>query len=106
MSRLVRSRSRASTLSPGGNTTRIASTNRVHQVQPASPEQVRKTSSTALPGTAKALKQIGTPDYSGYLKKKGDRYGSWKTRYFVLKGSHLYFMKSETVSHSDFGPAE
>ncbi len=67
-------------------------------MQPASPEQMRRPSTTAAPGTAKALRQIGTPDYSGYLKKKGDRYGSWKTQYFVLKGPHLYYLKSETVS--------
>lgn len=42
-----------------------------------------------------AMRQIGTPDRSGYLKKKGDRYGSWKNRFFVLKGSHLYYMKNE-----------
>lgn len=29
------------------------------------------------------------------MRKKGDRYGTWKMRFFVLKGSHLYYMKNE-----------
>lgn len=62
---------------------------------PASPE--RKVSGPMSAGTAAALKQIGTPDHSGHLKKKGETIG-WKTRFFVLKGSHLYYMKSEQVS--------
>ena len=62
-------------------------------MQPASPEG-RRTSGTS-PGTAMALRQIGIPDHSGYMKKKGERYGTWKTRYFVLKGHHLYYLKSE-----------
>ncbi|OCF75934.1 hypothetical protein I204_03231 [Kwoniella mangroviensis CBS 8886] len=73
----------------------FSGSNRVHQMQPATPETNRRTSGTGG-GNAAALKQIGTPDYSGYLKKKGDRYGSWKQRFFVLKGSHLYYLKSET----------
>ncbi|OCF38908.1 hypothetical protein I317_07322 [Kwoniella heveanensis CBS 569] len=71
------------------------SNNRVHQMQPATPESNRRISGTNA-GSAAAIKQIGTPDHSGYLKKKGDRYGTWKQRFFVLKGSHLYYMKSET----------
>lgn len=59
-------------------------------MQPATPER----SSNGL-GQSMALKQIGKPDHAGYMKKKGDRYGSWKTRYFVLKGSHLYYLRSE-----------
>ncbi|WWC90618.1 uncharacterized protein L201_005554 [Kwoniella dendrophila CBS 6074] len=70
------------------------SSNKVHQMQPATPEANRRISGNGV-GNAAALKQIGTPDFSGYLKKKGDRYGSWKQRFFVLKGSHLYYMKSE-----------
>ncbi|WVQ95020.1 hypothetical protein IAU59_002112 [Kwoniella sp. CBS 9459] len=72
------------------------SSNRVHQMQPATPESNRRISGTNNAGSAAAIKQIGTPDHSGYLKKKGDRYGTWKQRFFVLKGSHLYYMKSET----------
>ena len=69
--------------------------NKLHQMTPASPE--RRVSGPL--GSAAALKQIGTPDHSGHLKKKGDTIG-WKTRFFVLKGAHLYYLKSEHVSHS------
>lgn len=40
------------------------------------------------------LDQIGQPDYTGWLRKKGDKYNAWKTRYLVLKGPHLYYMKN------------
>ncbi|KAK8854717.1 hypothetical protein IAR55_003456 [Kwoniella newhampshirensis] len=72
--------------------------NKVHQMQPATPESNKRISGSAVgaTGTAAALKQIGKPDYSGYMKKKGERYGTWKQRFFVLKGAHLYYMKSET----------
>lgn len=66
-------------------------TPQVHQMNVASPQE------PAVSSTAAAMKQIGKPDYSGYMKKKGERYG-WKTRFFVLKGAHLYYMASETVS--------
>ncbi|CAE6471462.1 unnamed protein product [Rhizoctonia solani] len=46
--------------------------------------------------SARALDQIGEPDYSGWMRKKGDRYNSWKLRYFVLKGPHLYYLRSRT----------
>lgn len=39
------------------------------------------------------MTQIGTPDHASYIKKKTD-YGTWKTRYAVLKGSHIYLMKN------------
>ena len=44
------------------------------------------------------LEQIGTPDHNGWLRKKGDRYNTWKQRYFVLKGPHLYWLRSENKS--------
>lgn len=40
------------------------------------------------------LEQIGTPDHNGWMRKKGDHYNTWKMRYFVLKGSHLYWLRS------------
>ncbi|KAJ3874772.1 hypothetical protein F5051DRAFT_415971 [Lentinula edodes] len=45
------------------------------------------------------LDQIGEPDHAGWMRKKGDRYNSWKLRYFVLKGPHMYYMRSD--SHSE-----
>jgi hypothetical protein len=43
------------------------------------------------------LEQIGIPDHSGWMRKKGDRYGHWKTRFFIIKGSHMYYLKSDSV---------
>jgi hypothetical protein len=47
------------------------------------------------------LDQIGEPDHKGWMRKKGDRYNSWKSRYFVLKGPHLYILKSQDKSVSE-----
>ncbi|CAL1699992.1 unnamed protein product [Somion occarium] len=46
------------------------------------------------------LEQIGTPDHNGWMRKKSDRYNTWKTRYFVLKGSHLYCLRSNNKSET------
>ncbi|KAF8524552.1 hypothetical protein BU17DRAFT_42692 [Hysterangium stoloniferum] len=42
------------------------------------------------------LDQIGVPDHAGWLKKKGEKYNVWKLRYLVLKGPHLYYLRSNT----------
>ncbi|KAK4689839.1 hypothetical protein P7C73_g260, partial [Tremellales sp. Uapishka_1] len=68
----------------------FGSSTKINHLQPSSPEVITKAP------TAAALQQIGKPDRSGYMKKKGERYNTWKSRYFVLKGSDLYYMKSET----------
>ncbi|KAI0677703.1 hypothetical protein C8Q78DRAFT_106103 [Trametes maxima] len=52
----------------------------------------------ALKAGQSILEQIGTPDHNGWLRKKGDRYNTWKQRYFVLKGPHLYWLRSESKS--------
>lgn len=73
---------------------------------PKDPALLRKrTSSTeAVPSQLKpgqsVLDQIGESDHSGWMRKKGDRYNSWKTRYFALKGPHLYILKSNAKSVS------
>jgi PH domain len=60
------------------------------------------TSSRADPGSLKAgqsiLEQIGTPEHMGWMRKKGEHYNTWKNRYFVLKGPHLYWLKSDNPS--------
>lgn len=38
--------------------------------------------------------RIGEPDYSGWLRKKTDKYNAWKDRYLILKDSYLYVLKS------------
>ena len=42
------------------------------------------------------LDQIGEPDHAGWMRKKGERYHSWKTRFFVLKGPHMYCLRSSS----------
>lgn len=51
------------------------------------------------------LEQIGEPDHTGWMRKKGDRYNTWKLRYFILKGPHLYCLRSnnKSVSKSSSG---
>jgi hypothetical protein len=44
------------------------------------------------------MEQIGEPDHKGWMRKRGDRYNNWKSRYFVLKGPHLYWLKSANPS--------
>ena len=40
---------------------------------------------------------LGEGDYSGWMMKKGERYNTWKTRFFYLKGPHMYYLRSKTV---------
>lgn len=44
------------------------------------------------------LEQIGTPDHNGWMRRKSENYNTWKLRYFVLKGPHLYCLKSSDKS--------
>lgn len=47
----------------------------------------------------KQLKEImGDEDHSGFMFKKGERYNTWKNRFFFLKGPHLYYLRSMHVS--------
>lgn len=59
---------------------------------------VQATGAPALKPGRSILEQIGTPDHSGWMRKKGDRYNTWKLRYFVLKGPHLYCLRSNSTS--------
>ncbi|CAG8779433.1 2193_t:CDS:2, partial [Gigaspora margarita] len=45
------------------------------------------------------LKSMGEPDYEGWLKKQGDKYKTWKSRYFILKGVDLYYLKNNKDIH-------
>ncbi|KAH8827723.1 hypothetical protein DL96DRAFT_1600074 [Flagelloscypha sp. PMI_526] len=49
----------------------------------------------ATAGSKKALDQIGEADFKGWMRKKAEKYGGWKLRYFVLKGRGLYVLRSE-----------
>jgi hypothetical protein len=41
------------------------------------------------------LVQIGTPDLQGWIRKKGGHFSTWKNRYLVLKGAHLYWLRTD-----------
>ncbi|PVG03581.1 hypothetical protein CPB86DRAFT_804075 [Serendipita vermifera] len=38
---------------------------------------------------------VGEADHSGFMLKKGERYNTWKTRFFFLKGPHLYYLRGK-----------
>ncbi|GJE87501.1 hypothetical protein PsYK624_035840 [Phanerochaete sordida] len=46
------------------------------------------------------LAQIGAPDHNGWIRKKNDQFNSWRNRYCVLKGPHLYVLKSNDKSET------
>ncbi|KAJ7170172.1 hypothetical protein C8R46DRAFT_994929 [Mycena filopes] len=46
------------------------------------------------------LEQIGEADHVGWMRKKGDRYNSWKLRYFMLKGADLYCLRSNNKTET------
>jgi hypothetical protein len=65
------------------------------------PAVLRKNASpttTAFKSGQSILEQIGQPDHKGWMRKRGEHYNTWKTRYFVLKGPHLYWLKSNNAS--------
>ncbi|KAG7530680.1 hypothetical protein FFLO_04850 [Filobasidium floriforme] len=85
----------------GPATAPVHGNQRVSQGTPApaalssSPTTPMRTPSAAVDrNESSAMSKIGKPDFAGYMKKKGERYNTWKNRYFVLKGAHLYYMKS------------
>ncbi|KAI0298939.1 hypothetical protein BC826DRAFT_89829 [Russula brevipes] len=43
------------------------------------------------------LVRLGTPDHQGWMRKQGRRIDIWKNRYFVLKDSYLYWLKSDSL---------
>jgi hypothetical protein len=58
------------------------------------PESQSRVPSTLMPGK-NIIDQIGIPDHQGWMRKKGDHYNAWKVRYFVIKGPHLYILRSD-----------
>ncbi|KIK95325.1 hypothetical protein PAXRUDRAFT_827121 [Paxillus rubicundulus Ve08.2h10] len=46
------------------------------------------------------IDQIGQPDHEGWMRKKGDHYNSWKVRYFIIKGPHLYILRSNNKAEA------
>jgi hypothetical protein len=43
------------------------------------------------------LVQVGTPDHEGWVRKKGGHFSTWKSRYLVLKGAHLYWLRTDST---------
>ncbi|KAG6334334.1 hypothetical protein ID866_4758 [Astraeus odoratus] len=66
-------------------------------VRPAS-----RVPTTLTPGKS-VIEQIGEADHSGWLRKKADHYNTWKHRYFIIKGPHLYILRSDTDENIDPG---
>lgn len=48
-------------------------------------------------GAPDPLAKIGNPDLDGMLRKRGKNFNTWKTRYVLVKGIHLYIMKTPKV---------
>jgi hypothetical protein len=66
--------------------------------KPISPTTSTNTRGGSVKSDRNILEQIGEPDHKGWLRKRGDRYNAWKSRFFVLKGPHLYWLKSGNAS--------
>ena len=56
------------------------------------------TGAGSLKSDRSIMEQIGVPDHKGWMRKRGERYNTWTSRYFVLKGPHLYWLKSSNPS--------
>ncbi|CAG8570950.1 5001_t:CDS:10 [Acaulospora colombiana] len=41
------------------------------------------------------MRAIEEPDYEGWLKKQGLKYKTWNSRYCILKGTDLYYFKTD-----------
>ncbi|KAH7912938.1 hypothetical protein BJ138DRAFT_1134406 [Hygrophoropsis aurantiaca] len=67
-----------------------------------SPSQDKRISSLgpSLKEGKSIFEQIGTPDHEGWMRKKADRYNSWKVRYFVIKGQDFYILRSNSKAET------
>lgn len=77
------------------DTARSSPTPVPRRAAPAPPAAVPAVQSSQMREPTPAEK-IGAPDYAGWLRKRSDRYNTWKERYLILKGVHLYILKSPT----------
>lgn len=88
----LRSRNSNSTL---GNPRDAPSTMKAKEVDAAPKAMLREKEEMVKDGNL--MDKIGRADCSGWMKKKGEKYNTWKMRFFVLKGVYLYYLKSEAV---------
>ncbi|KAI0265884.1 hypothetical protein BC834DRAFT_876782 [Gloeopeniophorella convolvens] len=65
-----------------------------------SPRPVPPSEGGKLRAGQNILEQIGAPDHNGWMRKKGEHYNAWKNRYFVLKGPHLYWLRSNSPTET------
>ncbi|GJN88147.1 hypothetical protein Rhopal_001104-T1 [Rhodotorula paludigena] len=86
----VRSRPSNSTL---GGSREAPTTMSVKTVDPATAYMLAERAEIVRDGNL--MDKIGRPDHSGWMRKKGEKYNTWKMRFFVLKGTYLYYLKSE-----------
>ncbi|GAA5865790.1 hypothetical protein JCM3774_003094 [Rhodotorula dairenensis] len=86
----VRSRTSNSTLAVGRDAPTAMS---VKPVDPVTKAMTREKGIKVTDGNL--MDKIGRPDHSGWMRKKGEQYNTWKMRFFVLKGTYLYYLKSE-----------
>jgi len=71
---------------------------------PQSPVPAPPSNGPGLVRGRSVLEQIGTPDFNGWLMKKGEHYNTWKNRYCVLKGDNLYWMRSNDTTVQSYFP--
>ncbi|GAA5873399.1 hypothetical protein JCM16303_001114 [Sporobolomyces ruberrimus] len=86
----MKSKPSMSTLSSGRDAPTSMS---VKVVDPAGKEMLREKVEAVRDGNL--MDKLGRPDNSGWMRKKGEKYNTWKQRFFVLKGTYLYYLKSE-----------
>ncbi|KAF9653416.1 hypothetical protein BDM02DRAFT_3182935 [Thelephora ganbajun] len=67
---------------------------------PKSPVPAPPSNGPSLIQGRSVLEQIGTPDFNGWLMKRGEHYHIWKDRYCVLKGHNFYWMRSNNATET------
>ncbi|KIJ20499.1 hypothetical protein PAXINDRAFT_161035 [Paxillus involutus ATCC 200175] len=76
---------------------------RANPIQAPSPSQdspLNGRGPNVLKSKKNIIDQIGQPDHEGWMRKKGDHYNSWKVRYFIIKGPHLYILRSNNKAEA------
>lgn len=54
---------------------------------------------TNLANRQSTTEAFQAPEHEGWLHKQSDKYKTWNKRWFVLKGSNLFYFKSPKVSN-------
>ncbi|MBW0513205.1 hypothetical protein O181_052920 [Austropuccinia psidii MF-1] len=67
-----------------------------HQLHHLSPLLESKSLSSMIKSENKRPELTDTNTKQGWMRKKDDKYLTWKLRYFILKGANLYYLKGPT----------